>query len=287
MIPREWATNAEESLLGDKEEVEIKEGWIVSSKVFFIIIALGFAIVALVLSTDWVTDGGAFYLGNVNWTTNLFSFHVVLMTGGFFFCQVFAISFMNLLKGSRWATPIHIVCHVAALSNLIAGMYAIIKNKNDKGSVHISSLHSWIGIMGISLYLCNFLLGVCGKAPAKPFGVAIKHPVAISIIGNVKPLRLLHVIAGLCAVCTCSMAILTGIMKVQQGNGGCTFDLSASELAANSKDPAYLYQYLANGCKVMNSLALAVIFATGCVCIATLLSLLAEAIPANTSIIKI
>lgn len=249
---------------------------LVSLRNFFIVAALGTSVAALILSRNWVTDGGAFYLGTVDWNTNLFAYHVVFMAGFFFFCQVWAISIMNFLKGTQWATPIHIICHLGALGTLISGLYAIIKNKDDSNRVHLASLHSWIGVLATSFYMLNFLAGSVGKTNAETLGVTLKHPTAVSLIGNCTLYRLAHVILGISSIISAAMAIITGIMKVQAGAGGCTFNLSSTELNEYANDPAYLFQYLAVGCKVQNGIALTVIFATLCVCISTLLSLISE-----------
>jgi hypothetical protein len=243
-------------------------------KVFFVFAAFVLSIVTLALVRNWTSDNGAFFLGDASWETNLFAYHVVFMVGGFFFCQVWAISIMNYMKGSVFATPIHIICHCGALGTLISGLYAIIKNKNDSNRIHLASLHSWIGVLATSFYMLNFMKGAVGKINAESVGVELTHPSAISIIGNSTLYRIGHVTLGICSIISTAMAILTGILHTQ---GNCTYDLSATELSEHTKDPAYLYKYLAVGCKVQNGIGFGVIFATLCVCISTLFSLITEA----------
>lgn len=142
----------------------------------------------------------------------LFQMHPILLTLGFFSAQAYAMTFMNLLKRSPWATPIHIIFHIIAASCLIAGLASIVMYKNDANDQHLCSLHTWIGVFATTLYLTNFLGGAFGKIPITAVAGPDRkvNPNTMSIIGNMKVYRIAHVLNGLSALCCTMAAIVTG-----------------------------------------------------------------------------
>lgn len=47
---------------------------------------------------------------------------------------------------------VHMILHLLALVSVSLGLFVIIKYKNEVGEVDFISLHSWLGIITISLF---------------------------------------------------------------------------------------------------------------------------------------
>ena len=53
---------------------------------------------------------------------------------------------------------VHVMLHLLALLAGILGIYVIFKFKHETGSLNMKTLHSWLGIITISLYVLQVTL---------------------------------------------------------------------------------------------------------------------------------
>lgn len=64
-----------------------------------------------------------------------------------------AIMAYKSVPGSRNSQKlVHLILHLLALLSGILGIYAVFKFKHEAGQPNMVTLHSWLGIITISLY---------------------------------------------------------------------------------------------------------------------------------------
>ena len=119
---------------------------------------------SVVLVTLWISN-----LGGLSWkpgeAKQVFNWHPLLMIAAFAFMTVAALSFRFPYNvGNRAMRKfLHGVAWTVALLSAFIALIAVFKSHNDPQSGYIAnlySLHSWVGIAVIILYLIQFLLGV-------------------------------------------------------------------------------------------------------------------------------
>ncbi|KAF3322388.1 putative ascorbate-specific transmembrane electron transporter 1 [Carex littledalei] len=119
------------------------------------------AVVSAVLVLVWCIHfrgGLAFESSNKNLIFNL---HPVLMLIGFIILGSEAIMAYKVLPWSHDVNKvIHLVLHAIAIVLGIFGIYCAFKFHNESGIANLYSLHSWLGIGTISLYVIQWIFGL-------------------------------------------------------------------------------------------------------------------------------
>jgi len=106
-------------------------------------------------------QGFAWETGN----KKVFNYHPVFMSAGFGFCLTEAILSFHLPLRHVLNKTIHFIFHVFAWIFAAIGLTAVFKFHNDFGIKNMYSTHSWMGMMTVSLYGFQFLLGFMFAAP--------------------------------------------------------------------------------------------------------------------------
>ena len=178
-----------------------------------------------------------------------FNWHPVMMICAFAFMTLASLSFrvryysqnvsrgtLKLLHGIKWT--------VAAICAII-GLVAVFKSHNDPYSGYIAnlySLHSWIGIAVITLYLYQFLSG------AFAFGMQVSF---ISSIQRAQVLAFHQFIGPFIYILT-GATILLGIQE-KEGFIGCSYTVTSPDY-----NPIQHYLGIPLVCRISHGLGLVV-----------------------------
>ena len=171
---------------------------------YMTVVACILSFISLTLVIVWAqnndsTSGDENYLGVPDWKNNIFSWHPVLMVGGFFVAQIVAPAVWVLFPENlrSYAKLTHIALQSSGVITMSLGLYAVVTSKNMTETPHLVSLHSWIGIIAIALYLLNYIFG------------ALMRQLSTSIWGN--DLIHNHKFLGFTSLGLSVLAILSGI----------------------------------------------------------------------------
>lgn len=222
------------------------------------------AICSIAFVVSWCTeyhhknDNG--FLGFPSWQNNIFAYHPILLVGGFFGSQVFAIASWTVFKHRPTAKIFHVVAMTTALACLIAGVRAVVLHKFKSGSAHIVSVHSWCGISCIALFCMNYALG---------WYMAITTYLQVSSSPQVDrrhwfahlgiDLKFIHQCIGKAAFDLTVACIVTGIMD--QIGQSASFSSGAASSVSMNIDPSIHYPKLGASLKVAHGLGVVVTLA--------------------------
>eukprot|EP01034_Spumella_vulgaris_P027580 gene27580-34323_t len=218
-----------------------------------------FAIGSLVLVSVWASREGTNWLGVPNWGSNIFPWHPVLMTAGFFFAQVLAILSWqvdafptNASSVTSWQRFFHVFWNTAALATLIAALYVVFKYKANVARADLTTTHEWSGILIAVLFLLQYLLGwtfsIWRGAAIMHGGLAHHTPIQnTATFTSIAGLRRFHKFMGIFILLLTASNILSGIVQRQ---------LNCSYPRRWTSDPAY--PGLDLGCRISNGLAVLV-----------------------------
>lgn len=175
LIPRSNDDDDDDSgllsmLLGDNNDEQTSATSAFEWNVLFIrmqrianIMAHVLSLTSVIVVIVWISA-----LGGLSWqrgsAKQVFNWHPLLMICAFMFMTVASLSFRNKLIGNRQTLKfIHgMAWSVAALCASVA-LIAVFMSHNDARSGYVAnlySLHSWIGMAVIGMYLLQFLIGV-------------------------------------------------------------------------------------------------------------------------------
>lgn len=226
-----------------------------------VVVILGLA--ALGLVNGWATNMAYAHQSELgkptpitsHWTTNVFAYHPVLMVSGFIFGQIQAIISWTFIPDHTIAKVLHVIWNVAASACMIAGIRAIVMDKFHEKTPSLTSMHSWVGVMGIAMFGLNFFWGL-----NMAFLTAFFPD--FFLLKNMD-LAFIHRIIGLSALIICTAAILTGIMD-QMGEDGCYYvDTDYYKSGKADSNPSKYYSKIPKSCKVSNGLGTVIILAAG------------------------
>ncbi|KAF3432070.1 hypothetical protein FNV43_RR26809 [Rhamnella rubrinervis] len=90
----------------------------------------------------------------------IFNLHPLLMIIGFLLLGGEAIMAYKSVPGPRKSQKlVHLILHLLALLSGILGIYAVFRYKHESSQPDMVTLHSWLGIITISLFGLQYLLG--------------------------------------------------------------------------------------------------------------------------------
>lgn len=184
--------------------------------------AHGLALASLLVVYWWVST-----LGGLSWKAGaakqVFNWHPLLMVATFSFMTVASLSFRlprrcdnrdlsKLVHGISWL--------VAALAATV-GLIAVFASHNDAASGYVAnlySLHSWIGILVILLYVAQFLIAV--RAFGGPFASLAWSPPWKALLLQ------FHVVLGPLIYVLTATTILLGVQE-KEGFVGCGYHVDS------------------------------------------------------------
>jgi len=208
------------------------------------------ALMAVCVVSLWVSDeamGG----GGVSWSEGdakrVFNWHPVMMIVAFAFMTVSSLAFFM-----RWRSvdrmvnkTLHVVQWTVAAICASIGLVAVFKSHNDAASGYIAnlySLHSWIGIAVILLYVAQFLAGVLS------FALKIQR---ITPSTRAKVMNL-HKFFGPTIYIAVAFTILLGIQE-KEGFIGCSYKVDQADTF-----PLQHFSEIPRACRISHSLGIIV-----------------------------
>ncbi len=214
------------------------------------VIVLLFAFFTIIMMSMWTKNSNSDYnyLGAPSWQSNLLAWHPVLMVCGFFVSQLGAIASWALMKDHYTAKLIHVACQLAGLSTVIAGLWAVWKYKIDMQTYNYTTIHSWIGISTIAIYVFTFLWGSLMAILTRFF--------PDSILRKAFDLKNAHKNLGILALFMTTMSIVSGVMD-QLPQGSCNPNINNYE-----QDAGKYYAEIPGSCKVAYGMVMFVLIAS-------------------------
>lgn len=122
-----------------------------------------FAIVVLIVLATWISHLGG--LSTEFSSKLIFNFHPLLMILAFVFMTISSLSFRYTRLPRNVAKLCHAIAWIVALTCMILGLIAVFASHNNvtNGETPIAnlySLHSWVGLTVLTLYILQFGAGV-------------------------------------------------------------------------------------------------------------------------------
>lgn len=195
--------------------------------------------IATILGFWWGSQNNRNYsgwLGGYNDCT----IHAVLMILGMCFCYSQAlVSFRTLhFLGHDVTKGLHAMWHTFTIGAMITALYYIVQWHNGKRFGHLSTMHSWLGLMLVFIYFQNWILGI--------INFAFKNVVSPEWKKKYLPT---HRFLGIVGLLLAAVVMQTGIAQKNwiDGTNGCMYTFSNSEEKAN---PASGYGAIGEGCRV-------------------------------------
>lgn len=243
------------SHFGDDSLITSFEDWLLSLdgetiKYWLAILSCILSLIAVIFATIWA-DGSSTkegYLGGLDYEKHIFNYHPVLMiTGMIFFATISLLSYKVAPYSNSTIRMLHVLLHLSAIICFSVGVHyarlAATPSFNEEGTykANFVTLHSWIGIIAISIYLFNFFGGLLVfllKVGSQTFQTVY---------------MMSHRTVGIISLMMSTCAALSGI----QLKSNCSRSVSEEDT-----NPAIHYYDLPAGCRVSNGMGLCVLFST-------------------------
>jgi cytochrome b-561 len=207
------------------------------------------ALIVLILLGTWISHlGGLCYWGETE-TKLIFNWHPLMMILAFCFMTVSSLCFRyQLLPNRRFAKLCHAVAWTVALVCMSVGLVAVFRSHNDKTSdgyiANLYSLHSWVGLAVLTLYLMQFVAGLC------TFGLSDQRIGILSFSDSFKAKMLqVHHFFGPIIYVSMLLTILLGIQE-KEGFIGCSYPVSEPDMV-----PFQNYSQIPTVCKISHAVS--------------------------------
>jgi cytochrome b-561 len=211
------------------------------------------ALIVLILLGTWISHlGGLPYWGETEPTGHaklIFNWHPVMMILAFCFMTVSSLCFRyQRLPNRRLAKLCHAVAWTVALVCMSVGLVAVFRSHNDKASggyiANLYSLHSWVGLTVLTLYLMQFVAGLC------TFGLSDQRIGILSFSASSKAKMLqVHRFFGPIIYVSMLLTILLGIQE-KEGFIGCGYPVSEPDMV-----PFQNYSKIPTSCKISHAVS--------------------------------
>ena len=146
--------------------------------------------------------------------------------------------------------------HSLGVALMIVGVVAVFEYTNDRNGANLWSLHSWLGVMTITLYLAQYVLGVY------LFFYDMADPDMRE--AYIPFFAWLDIVVYVSACFTAE----TGIVE-KNTELGCTYNVT--EISDyNAENPSLYYEDLPSGCRVSSGLGIVILFMCACTVYAAL-----------------
>lgn len=173
------------------------------------------------------------------------------MVSGFFGCQVLAILVWGIIKNRDAAKLIHVVLQTASFITLFIGVQAVIiyKNSGEFPIPNLTTIHSWVGVATVVVFVLNYSLGL--------LMASLKQFFPNSILRKAFNLGSIHKTIGMASIRLAVLSIVTGVMD-QLGQGTCNYIYDNVASTAIDSNPADNYPHYPIACRLANGLAIIV-----------------------------
>lgn len=122
-----------------------------------------FSIIALILAVLWAvfTNSKEDYLGGLSWSyPEVFNWHPIMMVAGMVICLTEGILAFRAFPFDKLINRrVRYLWHTAGIAMMITGLVAVFEYRNARNRANLWSLHSWLGLMTITLFGAQYLLG--------------------------------------------------------------------------------------------------------------------------------
>jgi len=218
------------------------------------LLACSLGMVALILVSVWAqkgqvnTDGFSNqFLGyptdiTVRYSSNVYAWHPILMVAGFFTFQVFSIMTYDLVPHPTGAKVLHVIWHSVAIATMIAGTIGVVKKLFFLEQPSLTSMHSWIGCLGIAMYGIQIVLGLFS-------------PLLSKLVSS-DSINFHYTAFSLISIGFSLAAVLSGIMD-HFGRTGCYYQYPYG-LSSADYNPSLHYADIPRGCRIANGMGIAV-----------------------------
>jgi hypothetical protein len=193
-------------------------------------------------------DLSAGYFGGLDWDLLIFNWHPVLMTS-FVACGAMASVSWILSPFPRVVTKIiHAMLHACGVVFLSVGLHAVLQAHGGQNASHayyanLSSVHSWVGLGAIVLYLFNYLLGL------------LRFVIRLGSESSIKAYLPSHKSIGLMSLFLGFAAMVAGLTEM----GYCDRPVTKNDI-----NPATEYMQLTVGCRLGNGAAMSLLASVVC-----------------------
>ncbi|CAM9314981.1 unnamed protein product [Pylaiella littoralis] len=202
---------------------------------------------SLIMVVVWAAgyQDNDYFLGGLGLSgTALFNWHPVLMVAGLVVAYTHGILAYRALPMSRETNKVfHNAFMFTAVILVSLGLYAVFEYHNEELYANLYSMHSWTGIVVVTLFYANYVGGFlnffAGVTPAHTKAAYVPNHVFIGIF-------------------TYFGAAFTAIIGIQDKNSalGCGYDFTLTEPDYN---PAAHYWDIYAGCRLSNGLGIVII----------------------------
>ena len=207
---------------------------------------------AFICAVRWATstnteDG---FGGGLNWTDQVFNWHVVCMIS-FVCCMSMAIvSFRVLPLGKPINKAMHVMWHCSALFCLIMGLVAVFKSHNTKVAgikPNLYTVHSWVGIAVTLLFGQNYVMGL------------VMYGTNFMPLSMKQAYMPYHKFLGETVYFLAVAAIESGLVE-KNTFSGCSYSVGAKDY-----NPAVNYLDIPAGCRLTNGIGMIIVALVICV----------------------
>lgn len=216
-------------------------------------LSMGISLIAMVITyAFWAQSNHdqSGWLGNIN---NNCVIHAVLMITGMGFCFTQAVASFRVINfmgiSHDVAKGLHGFWHTSTIILVITAMAAIIKFHNGQNWGHLSTMHSWLGILLLVVYSQNWILGIC-------------HFIFPWVSSELRRLYLpSHRFFGILGLLLAAVVMETGIAQKNwiDGHLGCMYTISTRN-SDERTNPATGYLRIGAGCRAGLGVGVLLIF---------------------------
>jgi cytochrome b-561 len=218
------------------------------------------SIVAIILVVLWAlfTNTSEDYLGGLDWNyPHVFNWHPILMVCGMVICTTEGLLAFRAFPFDKVINRrVRYIWHTAGICFMVVGLVAVFEYNNDRNKANLWSIHSWLGIITITLYLTQYILGIY---------LFFYEGADIDMREAYIPFfAWLDIIVYVSACFTAEMGIVEKNTEL-----GCTYN--TTEISNyNNADPSIYYSDLPSGCRVSSGLGIVILFLCLCTVYAAL-----------------
>jgi len=231
---------------------------VVSIVLSFVVMVLAFVWGATDNPVGTTDDPNALPAGYLGGLSDPGTLHAVLMIFGFLFSQAVALMSYRVLSSLPHRTQkiVHGFSHVVTVSCVVAALVFIVQDHVNNGAGHLASLHSWLGVVVLTVFSQNFVLGVLSFALPKD-----NSPARLRWAAAYLPS---HRFLGLTTTFLAALAMCTGILQEEWNNGGsCIYPNTDPQL-----DPVAGYTSIPPGCRLANAIGVLIALNAAVACYA-------------------
>ena len=219
-------TDQDEAATSTPENVEeYTTTFVINIQRYAAIAAHVLAVAQIVVVYWWISVLGGLSAWRPGHAKQVFNWHPLLMITAFCFMTVSSLSFKALPWRRNVKKLIHGSGWFVAAASAVVGLVAVFQSHNDGRSGYIAnmySLHSWIGMTVIVLYVTQFFVGV------RAFGGAALANASWSAPWKRFVLQC-HVVLGPLIYVLMGLTILLGIQE-KEGFVGCAYHVNSPDL---------------------------------------------------------